>query len=118
MSGRSLSTIMMSMLAQLTARKTIATAPLTIRFASAADAPALADLAALDSSRVPTGDVLVAQVGGELWAALSLADGHAVADPLRPSADAVLVLAERSRQFRRIRRPRSHRFGPLRPARA
>jgi hypothetical protein len=109
------------MLAQLTARKTITTArdaaPLTIRFASAADARALADLAELDSSHVPTGDVLVAQVGDELWAALSVEDGHVVADPLRPSADAVLVLAERSRQFRRVKRPRSRRFRPLRPVR-
>ena len=41
---------------------------------------------------VPRGDVLLAEVGEELWAALSLDDGHAVADPLRPSADAVLIL--------------------------
>jgi hypothetical protein len=109
------------MLAQLTSRKDITTArsvaPLTIRLASAADAAAVATLAELDSARAPRGETLLAEVGDELWAALSLEDGHAVADPLRPSAEAVLVLAERSRQFKRIQRPRSHRLGRLRPAR-
>ena len=107
------------MLDQITRRKNIATAPvapLTIRFASAADAPALERLAELDSSYVPHGLVLVAEVGGELWAALSVESGHAIADPWRPSADAVLMLAQRSRQFKRISRPRSHRLGRLRPA--
>jgi hypothetical protein len=105
---------------QLTRRKElpVRSSSLRIRHASAADAAAVERLAALDSSRRPTGDVLLAEVGDELWAALSLEDGHAVADPLRPSAEAVLVLAERSRQFKRIRRPRSHRLGRLRPARA
>src|SRR3954466_13180918 len=107
--------------AQLTSRKDIASArsvaPLTIRLAAAADAPAVATLAELDSARAPRGDVLLAEVGDELWAALSLEDGHAVSDPLRPSAEAVLVLAERSRQLKRIRRPRSHPLRRLGPAR-
>jgi hypothetical protein len=85
------------------------TAPLTIRFATPFDAPAVATLAELDSSRAPRGDVLVAYVGDELWAALSVEDGHAVADPLRPSAESVEVLQERRRQLRRSRRPRAHR---------
>jgi hypothetical protein len=65
-------------------------------------------LAQLDSSQVPVGDVLLAEVGEELWAALSLEDGHAIADPLRPSADAVLILAERSSQLHRGDRRRAH----------
>ena len=75
---------------QLTRRKEIPAtpAPLRIRQARHADAAALERLAALDSSQVPHGDVLLAEVGDELWAALSLDDGHAIADPLRPSADA------------------------------
>ena len=64
-------------------------------------------LAALDSSRVPRGDVLLAEVGDELWAAFSLEDGHAIADPLRPSADAVLMLGQRARQLHRAERRRS-----------
>ena len=59
----------------------------TIRYARPDDALALMDLADLDSSRAPHGIVLVAEVGGRLWAAHSLDDGHAVADPFRPSRD-------------------------------
>ena len=83
-------------------------ATLRIRQARHTDAAALERLAALDSSHAPHGDVLLAEVGDELWAALSLDDGHAVADPLRPSSDAVLLLAQRSRQLRPRARRRSH----------
>src|SRR4051812_43389143 len=95
---------------QLTRRKEIpAAAPaLRIRQAGHADAAALERLAALDSSQIPRGDVLLAEVGDELWAALSLDDGHAIADPLRLSADAVLILGRRSRQLHRDARRRSH----------
>ena len=95
---------------QLTRRKEIpaTSAPLRIRQARHDDAAALERLAALDSSHAPRGDVLLAEVGDELWAALSLDDGHAVADPLRPSADAILILAQRGRQLRPAARSRSH----------
>ncbi len=95
---------------QLTARKEIpaSSAALRIRQARHADASALERLAQLDSSQVPVGDVLLAEVGDELWAALSLDDGHAIADPLRPSADAVLMLAQRSSQLHTSARRRSH----------
>src|SRR6185436_3999858 len=98
---------------QLTQRKQIpgSHAPLRIRQARHADAAALERLAALDSSQIPTGDVLLAEVGDELWAALSLENGHHVADPTRPSADAVLLLGHRSRQLRRAPRRRSHGGG-------
>src|SRR4051794_19711996 len=101
---------------QLTRRKEIPVkaAPLRIRQARPADAAALERLAALDSSQVPAGDVLLAEVGDELWAALSLDDGHHVADPLRPSANAVLILAQRGAQLRRTERRRSHRRPRLR----
>ena len=84
------------------------TSPLRIRQARHTDAAALERLAALDSSHAPHGDVLIAEVGDELWAALSLEDGHAVADPLRPSADAVLMLGARGCQLRRDERRRAH----------
>ncbi len=79
---------------QLTRRKEIPVTHATMRIRQArhTDAGALERLAALDSSHAPHGDVLLAEVGDELWAALSLDDGHAIADPLRPSADAVLML--------------------------
>ena len=95
---------------QLTRRKEIPAthATLRIRQARSTDAAALERLAQLDSSHAPAGDVLLAEVGDELWAAFSIDDGHAVADPLRPSADAVLMLGQRARQLRRAERRRSH----------
>ncbi len=73
--------------------------PVTFRYADAEDALALLDLAALDSSRAPSGHVLVAEVGGRLWAAQSLDDGHAVADPFKPSGELSFLLSERARQI-------------------
>jgi hypothetical protein len=99
---------------QLSQRKEIPVthAPLRIRQARHADAAALERLAALDSSHAPQGDVLLAEVGDELWAAFSMQDGHAIADPLRPSADAVLLLGQRARQLHRAERRRSHSRRP------
>jgi hypothetical protein len=68
----------------------------TIRFATADDARALTRLAALDSQPLPEGELLVAQVGDELWAAVSMTSGAAIADPFRPSADAVALLRARA----------------------
>jgi hypothetical protein len=65
---------------------------LTIRRADASDTGALVRLAALDSASPPTGDVLVAEVGDELWAAVELDSGVAIADPFRPSGDLVDLL--------------------------
>jgi hypothetical protein len=49
-------------------------------------------LAALDSAEPLRGPVLIALADGEPVAALSLADGRAVADPFRPTADVVTLL--------------------------
>jgi hypothetical protein len=65
---------------------------LTIRRADAADAVALHRLAALDSAFPPTGDMLLAEVGDELWAAVEIETGTAIADPFRPSGDLVDLL--------------------------
>ena len=72
----------------------------TLRLAVPADAEAVDRLATLDSRRAPRGTVLLAEVGGELWAAMSVDDGHAVADPFRPTGELVAMLLERSRQMR------------------
>jgi hypothetical protein len=69
---------------------------LTIRRADASDAGALVRLAALDSAFPPTGDVLLAEVGDELWAAVELDTGTAIADPFRPSGDLVDLLKLRA----------------------
>lgn len=92
-----------------------ASAVVTIRRAGPEDAPAVERLAALDSAHVPAGDLLVAQVGDELWAAMSLDGFEWVADPFKPSADVLLVLLERGRQLRRHReRAARRRHRPLR----
>jgi hypothetical protein len=71
---------------------------LTIRSATAADSPALARLAALDSSQVPVGPLFVAEQDDVLIAAVSASDGVAIADPFTRSADAVELLRRRARQ--------------------
>jgi hypothetical protein len=67
-------------------------APLTIRHATAADFPALERLAALDSRRIPTGELFVAEAEGRLLAATSLDTGAIVADPFEHTATVVEVL--------------------------
>jgi hypothetical protein len=70
---------------------------IVIREAGPDDAPALARLAALDSAEALEGpEVLVAEVAGKPWAALSLPDGRAVADPFRPSGDLLALLRVRA----------------------
>ena len=69
---------------------------LTIRRATAADAFSVRRLAAIDSASPPTGDVLLAEMGDELWAAVSVDTGAAVADPFRPSGDLVELLRFRA----------------------
>ena len=69
---------------------------LTIRHATTADEFAVRRLAVLDSSSPPTGDVLLAEMDNELWAALSLDSGAAIADPFRPSGDLVELLRFRA----------------------
>ena len=77
---------------------------LTIRPADPTDLAGLNRLAALDSSSPPTGEVLVAEVGGELWAAVELDSGTAIADPFRPSGELVELLRVHARGERRSSR--------------
>jgi hypothetical protein len=73
---------------------------LTIRMAVPADAEALRRLAQLDSAPPPEPvPMLVAEVGGELRAALPLAGGRAIADPFRWTIELVAMLTERTRQL-------------------
>lgn len=72
---------------------------LTIRRATAEDAFAVRRLAALDSAAPPTGELLLAEMGGELWAAISVDTGASVADPFRPSADLVDLLRFRAERL-------------------
>jgi hypothetical protein len=72
---------------------------LTIRPAFPDDAGALARLAALDSARVPAGPLLLAEVDGVPWAAIALPSGRVIADPFRPTAALVELLARRAAQL-------------------
>jgi hypothetical protein len=78
---------------------------ITIRRATAEDALAVRRLAIIDSAFPPTGDVLLAEMGSELWAALSLDTGATVADPFRPSRDLVDLLRFRAGRLSGESRP-------------
>jgi hypothetical protein len=87
---------------------------LLIRRADPDDAPALARLAELDEAPVPPGPLLVGEVGGRLWVAVSLVNLEHIADPFQRSAGIAELTAARARQLRgepsrSIRRSRRRR---------
>jgi len=71
----------------------------TIRDAFPDDALALWRLAALDSSEPPLQPALVAEVDGELRAALSLRDGRTIADPFHRTEALIDLLQARAAQL-------------------
>ena len=71
-------------------------AAFTVRPATAADDAGLERLAALDSSAPLPSPALVAEVGGEVLAAVSLLDGSVIADPFHRTAELVTMLRLRS----------------------
>jgi hypothetical protein len=71
----------------------------TLRRYSADDHDPLARLAAVDSSKPPGQPVVVAEVGGELRAALSLNDGSLVADPFHLTGGVADLLRAYARQL-------------------
>ena len=86
---------------------------MTIRYAGAADAQAVSQLAELDGAHLPDREVLVAEIGGSIVAALAVSSGAVAADPFRRTACAVDLLRMRARQLdrprRRVRLPRALR---------
>ena len=72
--------------------------PVLVRRATAADDAQIRALARLDDRRLPGGPFLVAEVGASIVAAISLSSGAAVADPFRPTGDAVAMLRLRAAQ--------------------
>ena len=82
------------------------TASLTIRHAIAADEADLNRVAALDSSRVPSGELLVGELDGVLVAAVSIDTGAAIADPFEHTAAIVESLRlQASKRDRPARAP-------------
>jgi hypothetical protein len=89
----------------LRARRTISqrradAAPVTIRHAAAGDMKPLQRLAALDSRRVPSGELFVAEVDGRLLAATSIDTGAVIADPFEHTASIVELLQVHARAAR------------------
>jgi hypothetical protein len=74
---------------------------MTIRVATAEEWDAIDRLAQLDSAPPPPRDaMLVAEVGGEMRAAVSVRNGYAIADPFRHSEALVALLRARADQLR------------------
>ncbi len=92
----------------------VVTAPrdhLVLRRSVPADAAVLSRLAQLDGAPRPAGAVLVAELDGEIVAAVPFDGGRAIADPFRPTADLVDLLRARSAKpapVRRLPRLRPH----------
>ena len=73
----------------------------TLRWAQPADLPAVRRLAALDCQAAPCAEeLLLAEVDGELWAAVSADRSRRLADPFRPSGGLVELLLTRVSQQR------------------
>lgn len=86
----------------------------TLRLASPEDDRALERLAQLDSARAPRGPRLVAEVDGQLRAALSLIDGAVVANPFHRTTELVNLLRARAAELSRQHPGRTRRFSVLR----
>lgn len=82
-----------------TVEETVMEPSITIRRATPADAADVVRLATLDTAPTPSGDTLIAFVGGEPQAAIEIATGLAVADPFRPTADLVELLVQRAKHM-------------------
>ena len=89
---------------------------ITIRYATDEDRSRVDRLATVDSSDRLHGEVLLAEVGGELWAALETASGRVVADPFRTSAQVVDLLRLHGRRRPSSRTRLGLRLTSLRPA--
>ena len=87
---------------------------LVLRRSASWDAEALTRLAQLDGASNPTGPMLVAELSGEIVAAVPFEGGRAIADPFRPTAELVELLRTRTRLLgaaaptRRLPRLRPH----------
>jgi hypothetical protein len=89
--------------------KAVPDVDLAIREAHDGDMPALMKLAELDSRRLPTGPLLVAEAAGQIRAAVAVDGDGAIADPFVPTAELVSLLELRAQQMRRDRDRSRHR---------
>ena len=84
-----------------------------IREAEVRDMPALLELADLDSRPLPDGQMLVAEVHGEIVAALGQRTGAVIADPFVPTAELQQLLKLRAAQVTSAGPGRAERHGLL-----
>jgi hypothetical protein len=84
-------------------------ASISIRSFVDSDVGAVRSVAQRDSSVVPAGELLVAEVDGVVRAVLSLDTGEVVADPFAPSTALVDLLRTRARQLTGRSAPRRRR---------
>jgi hypothetical protein len=73
--------------------------PVVLRMAEPQDAEALRRVAERDSAVIPAAPQLLAELGGELIAAILVVDGARIADPFRPTAGLVELLVMRAAQL-------------------
>jgi hypothetical protein len=81
----------------------IESAEITIRAARAEDMGELARVAGRDTHELPEGTLLVAKVGSDVRAAISLTDGSIIADPFHRTAELVAMLKIRAVAVRAAR---------------
>jgi hypothetical protein len=74
-----------------------------IRESMRSDAERLRRLAQLDSARLQDAPMVVAEVDGELRAAVAIDDGAVIADPFHCTADLVALTSMRATQLRTAR---------------
>jgi hypothetical protein len=78
--------------------KITTTPEIRIRAADEQDLSGIGRVAGRDSTPLPDGPFLVAEVGDDVRAAISLADGTVVADPFHRTAELVAMLRIRARE--------------------
>jgi hypothetical protein len=69
---------------------------ITIRYSRPEDRASITRLAELDGSPLPSGESVLAIVGGELRAVLPLGGGTAIADPFYPTRELIELLRVRA----------------------
>jgi hypothetical protein len=84
----------------------------TIKRLNGADMPAVLRLVELDSKDLPKGELLGAEVEGELVAIAPIAGGETIADPFSRTSDLRALLELRAAQLRG-REPEQRRFKGL-----
>jgi hypothetical protein len=72
----------------------------TVRLAEPADESVLRRLASLDSSRLPSGPLLVGEISGGIQAAVPVMGGRGIANPFVRTAELMTLLELRAAQLR------------------